>query len=822
MKKIILPFLLFGLFACTNTKININERDLNSEEAAFSVTLIPEINTAIAGTDIGYTLQVLNLTGEEVDPTSWTLSSSLEPDWLWTSESFLVTVAGEHDVTVSVQVDGEEYQATQIFPVTAGSIVDVDLVVDSYSAQAGERIPYSATAYDQYNNAVENAEIEFLTDSPDLLITADKVFSNRTGLYLLSASIGGMSDLEHIQVFAGEAVSLSLLVPDQNVERYESLNCDVIIEDEFGNETEDSWILWAEGDGLTTISYDIVTFWDEGTYNIYAEVEGTALSDSYGPIYVDSSGPNLEIYTPPRGEWTEAASTEVTGNVVEEYSLLSNTSVNGSSVTPTSSGDFIASVYHDLGITLVETIAEDSDGNDTTDTRAILSGDFLPEGTPIEDGFVVYLGQSGVQTIENYADDMIGNLNIASMLPSNPIAQESVAWCTANINLHNISYGNTSVDINPNANGTITTTLTVNNFDVDVDVPLTGGSWSPCPDFSGSVSASSLTATLILEPYVSGNQLYISLNSSSSSLNGLNVNLSGWASILDFVVNIFESDIASLLEAEIQSAIEAEIPPLLEDILQSIAIDETIDVLGGSYTLSAVPSSVGVDNYGIELGLQTNISSTSWTMPSYGLGSLYESYATPSFTTGSSVNIAMSTDVVNQLLYQIWGGGLMAQELSLNDLGIGGDELSLIFPNASDLRVTIDPMLPPVAIPDGSGSLELQMGEFYIALHDGAYSAGDIRMELYAHIFAPLSLSASASTIEANIGTPISYFDVVYPEVGSNSAEALLEALVPIILPSLTDAITSIEIPAFSGFSISGTSSTVTSGHIKISGTIGY
>jgi hypothetical protein len=54
MKKIILPFLLFGLFACTNTKISINEKDLNSEEAAISVTLIPEADTAIAGESIDY------------------------------------------------------------------------------------------------------------------------------------------------------------------------------------------------------------------------------------------------------------------------------------------------------------------------------------------------------------------------------------------------------------------------------------------------------------------------------------------------------------------------------------------------------------------------------------------------------------------------------------------------------------------------------------------------------------------------------------------------------------------------------------------------
>lgn len=823
MKNIIFPFLLFTTVACTTNVETMETKQVieEEEESEISITLVPETNSAITGDEINYTLQISHQNGDVLEASEWSISSSLEPDWYWTEDKFRVTTAGEHEITVTAIIAGEEYTDSQMYPVSVGDIDDIDLVIEDYAAVAGERIPYSAIAYDKYDNVIEAAEINFTADSEDVLFTADDIVSNVAGLYLVSASSGGVQDLEHIQIHPGDAASLTLLVPDQNIERYESLNCYIIVEDEFGNETDDPWTLWAEGDGLTTTTYDIVTFWDEGTYTIYVEVDGTGLMDSYGPIFIDSSGPILDIHTPPRGEWTEASSTAVTGTATEEYSQLSSITINGSNVIPDSNGDFAANVSHDVGLTLVETIADDSDGNSTTDVRAILSGNFLEEGTPIEDGFVIYLGDSGVQAIENYANDMVGNLNIASMLPGNPVAQQGVAWCTAKINLHNINFGGTTVDLNPNSNGTITATMTISGIDMDADVPLTGGSWwQPCPDFSGSISASSLVATIVLDPYVSNHQLYVNVDSSTASLNGLNVSMSGWSSVLNFVVDFFEDDIADILEDEVQSAIEDEIPPLLEDVLQSIELNETINVLGGSYTLSALPSSVDVDNYGIELGLQTNMSSSGWAMPYYGLGSLYQGYSTPSFATNSSVNIALSLDVINQLFYQVWGVGLMNQELSLNELGIGGDELSLMFPNASDLRVTIDPLLPPVVIPDGSGGLEIQMGEFYIALHDGDYSSGDIRMEIYAHIFAPLTISASASSVGANLGTPTSYFDVVYPEVGSDGAEALLEALVPVILPSLTDAISSIEIPSFAGFSVTSPSSSITSGHVKITGTI--
>ena len=56
--------------------------------------------------------------------------------------------------------------------------------------------------------------------------------------------------------------------------------------------------------------------------------------------------------------------------------------------------------------------------------------------------------------------------------------------------------------------------------------------------------------------------------------------------------------------------------------------------------------------------------------------------------------------------------------------------------------------------------------------------------------------------------------------MGSDGAEALLETLIPVVLPTLTSAISSIEIPSFADFSITNTNSFVTSGHVKITGTI--
>jgi hypothetical protein len=51
------------------------------------------------------------------------------------------------------------------------------------------------------------------------------------------------------------------------------------------------------------------------------------------------------------------------------------------------------------------------------------------------------------------------------------------------------------------------------------------------------------------------------------------------------------------------------------------------------------------------------------------------------------------------------------------------------------------------------------------------------------------------------------YFDVVYPDatsIGAADTEALLEELVPLLLPTLTGALGEVPIPDIQGFTVTG------------------
>ena len=165
-----------------------------------------------------------------------------------------------------------------------------------------------------------------------------------------------------------------------------------------------------------------------------------------------------------------------------------------------------------------------------------------------------------------------------------------------------------------------------------------------------------------------------------------------------------------------------------------------------------------------------------------------------------------------------WGGGILSTELDTSSLGIESEDLAIVFPNATDLRVTVDALLPPVAIEDNTGALEIQAGDIYIAIHNGDLSAGDVRLELYTHLNAPLDITVVNNTITPTIGSPSLTFNVVYPESGSaSSTESLLSNLIPYVIPSLEDAISGIELPNLGGFSFQSMTSNVSNNHLNAS-----
>jgi hypothetical protein len=832
---------LFSLFwSCTDATVigteKIGESDTNSEEeeVALEWTLTVELEAeGIVGAQIPYTVMLTEAQGTVAEDLAWTVTSDTEAI-SYTKEFIVPSVAGQQTLTFTTEHDGVSYSADVILSLSPSEIDIIDLVLSDHVFYAGEEITYDVIAYDEFGNEVDTATVIMDLQGPDLndsSMGSEKITSTTPGLYTVAASLGDIQDIELVQVFAGPTVSLTLDVPSENVELSDTLACSVITLDEFGNETTDPWTLTTVG-GTSDILYNNIIFLEEDIYEIRAELDSdTSIFDTFGPFMVDSFGPLLTVTSPERAEWNTSYTGTVTGNVYDYPAGLDLLTIDANVQTPDTSGNFSLPTTYTYGTNFIETYALDLDGNDSKDIRAVLSGAFQPKDLRFEDGILIYLGDNndGIGALESYAEGYIDNMDISSMLPTGNIVDEYDCvvdtWfgCalsyTIRLRLNGASYDSASIDMSTNSNGTVQANATINNITI-------GWVVSGTVDTSGNVTANNATVNMVLTPSVSNDQLYINLDSVQSSFSNLDFNVSGTlGSIIDFfgLDSYIENEMESYAEEAIRDVVTDEIPPVLEDVLSDFSIEEQFTVMDTTYSLSSVPSDVYVDNDGLTLSMTSNLVGDTWIQPADGLGSLMSSISAPSWSNSTGLGINLSLNVVNQLLYQAWGGGILALDLDTASLGIESEDLEFVFPNATDLRITVDALLPPVTVEDSSGDLELQAGDVYIAIHNGELSAGDVRLELYVHLTAPMEISVVNNTVTPSIGEPSFTFNVVYPDSGgssANSTESLLGALIPYIMPSLENAISGIELPQLGDFTFQNMTSGVSDNHLNASATL--
>ncbi len=861
--RYLLPLMLL---ACTpNVEQYVKEKGITEEndtavlEAEYTLSLDLSETSILAGSSLDYEVLFLDPMGNPVE-TEWELQSDLDNTMFWDQTLLRSTVAGAHTIVAQVNWDEtledgttetNSYIATAALEIVPEGAASIDLELAAYSALAGETIGYTVNAVDRFGNIVSVADAEVEADSFYVSLTDADVTSTVPDLYTIAASLTSIDtegnaidnvDVELFQILPGPAAAIDLIVVQNgDVERNQTLHSEIKVTDFYGNTTNDPWRLWTEGSGNTNISHQNITFPEEGYYTIYAEVvSNPTLVDSHGPIFIDSTGPLIDYWTPERGEWSTTGTGTASGNIQDEWSTITTVTLNGQPITLDGNGNFLETVSYDFGLNVLETEVVDSDGNVSNDTRAVLEGDFLPKELGVVDGLTVYLGEgeNGIGVIEGFGEAMIGDIDIAGLLPSNPVLSESsescfdpcfwgscevcFTWYSISMNIGNVVVGPGTLDIDPRADGRIGILFSVDGVSIDwwgngvvAEVGYSG---------SGDITSERIDVTVYLNATVNNNQLVIGIDEVNTDLVNLNFDMDGWVyDVISFfgLDGVIEGIIEDALVDAVQGAVEEEIPPLLEDLLQSLEIAQELDLMGSSYSFSGLPSSITVDEYGIELGLEANLMTDAWLHADEGLGSLYGGYPSPTWVAGTGMGIGLSMDFLNQLLYQIWGGGLLDLEMGSEELGLGGDEMDLLFPGATDLRITVDPLLPPVAVPDINNNVELQIGDLYLALHNGPIEDQDVRLELYLTLLAPLELTASGEAIAANIGEPILYFDVVYPDANSPAAlssEALMQALIPYLLPMLTDAITEIEIPSIDGFGILNVSSNLQDGYLKLSG----
>ncbi len=791
--------------------------EVGDTSPALQLVFSVEMPASRAGESVGY---LAYLDGyEEPWMVEAILASDIQEDMRWDDSTLTPTLVGTHNITATVILDGEEYTAWEVIEVEANVPDIVDLQLSDLATQAGMPLPYELFVWDAWDNPIDAELVGLETDSSDVSFIEGNLVSTVPGTYHATATADQVSDTEAFTVTAGPATDLSLVLEDEDLERDETTLATILVTDTYGNAVDEDWVLWVDPAEGIEIRYNAVTFREEGFFTVWASTEDGILSDSVGPLLIDSTGPDLEVSHPERGHRTSDQNDTVRGTHYDEYSGTASITVNEEPALVFENGTWEAPVDYDFGTNTLATEAWDNDANLTTDIRAVVSGDWTPYGAEIPDGLMARIYEPGFAAFEELASDFVDLNDLMSSI-SNPVIDESdedcilgicVEWYSLEVNLVDVSFGSVAVDIDPKAGGYLDTVATIYDIYIGYDIDATV-LYIPF-GADGYVSADWIQIDMDIAPWVSGGVLGVDVTNAQASAGGFDFE---WDSWLYDVLGFFGLDLDGLIESLLMDLLEDmakdEIPDLINDLVSSLVIAESFEIQENTYHFDALPSSVSVDEDGLTLGLGTGFVAETWvTTGDPEPGSVTYPYSQPIFGASSeAMSLGLSEDFLNQLFNALWGGGLLDMTLTSEDLNIDIEDFALFMPDLVDLSVRVQPTLPPVVVPGTGGSLlDLQIGDFQLTLYNGPPEEAYVYIRVYVQVDAGMEMTSDSGALSAGLGDLSMRFDLVEPDGRSQYAqdtEMFLEALVPMLLPMLTDSLTNIPIPELEGLGLTNVS----------------
>ena len=146
-----------------------------------------EEDSIVAGSSVGY-IAVLDSQDVTV-PAEIEILSDLEPDLDRDEEALTPFVSGMHELTAIATFSGETYEASLNLEVRPEVAYRLDLQMADVVTDVGVPVSYALVLVDEYDNALDTAEVQFDIDPNDLTLIEDQFVSTIPGVYEITASL---------------------------------------------------------------------------------------------------------------------------------------------------------------------------------------------------------------------------------------------------------------------------------------------------------------------------------------------------------------------------------------------------------------------------------------------------------------------------------------------------------------------------------------------------------------------------------------------------------------------------------------------------------
>lgn len=527
-------------------------------------------------------------------------------------------------------------------------------------------------------------------------------------------------------------------------------------------------------------------------------------------IQVDAEPPRIDIQSPIRGTWTEAAQLDLLFRITDDAGLARVIFDGDRDVDPGLGPDFaLNGLPLAAGLNILRLEAFDVPGGHAKEHVTILQGPLQDADVQIPGALRLHIGTAGIDSLEQVALRLLRERDLVALIP-NPLFEEGPfrAEVTA------IEYRDPpSLELIP-GNGTLNVEARLEELVIRIGLQV-----GDQEVYQISAGAGAVTITGEVTPRARDGRLFVPINDLEVVFTDLQVQPGG---VPQFEENPAEGQ--SLIEELASSAIrvlaEQYLPGLIGDLLGRI--DEPIDLslLGANLQVQFAPDVVVVSPRGLSIRVDAGVIFLGDPPPGPSLpGYVGTRQPWDGVPETDAIGIAIDDDLLNLLLFQIWRTGVLLPRLDQqSDLG---GQIALVNNLLGTLVRRAHPDLPantPIALEttlplppvvkvqkaDGAVGLTVGVGDMSLQiLTDNAENRplvnGAASLQLQTGLGVVQDAETGAIKLDLTVNETIGLFDVT-DEALRGAAENEMEdqvnrllAVAGMIIPGLLGGL---EIPA--------------------------
>lgn len=540
------------------------------------------------------------------------------------------------------------------------------------------------------------------------------------------------------------------------------------------------------------------------------------------PRTIEKDPPVLRVDKPARATVLEnAATTVVEGTAWDAGSGIETVLVNDVPAEVAGDGTFHATVPLLDGVTLVQVIAIDRDGNRETDTRAVLQGTFVPAETPVENAAAARVNDETLGAIGLIAGEVLTGLDLGAIAAAyNPVLDTGITCLNVQLSVDDVEKSLIFVDLVPTWGG-----ISVSADVYDLDVPMTADFSAVCIPGSAGVHLTAsrfhMEGTMLLS-VDAGHEIAAGVQMASAFFEGFNVDV---GVIPGSVIELFYSQVDDLVAGILMDQVSEKVPALIEAQFDGFGIERSVSLYGMDIDFGVRPRSASFSPQGGTIVLDSHIGIKNG--GAAGPGYLWTPAPLPSMPSseapGDGFRLAIADDVLNQALQAVWSKGILEYSVPLGAEGDAG--LAALFD-----RVDLGMPLPPTVAARASGAA-------------ASVTAGDMRIDVIRvddatgveQVVTSLAVSAEigldvetdpTGAVRLRSGAPIAWIDVLDENVtGPNPlSDDDVELLSSFIVARLTTMIGGVvgvlPIPSFASARITNVGTQPSDGYVMLGGNV--